>query len=629
MVKTPKHHTEAEHERHARHGEAHNDAAERPDALGVPKSEQHAIAEGLAAIYGEERGDLSKLERGGSRLTRMLVRVVALLTVLALASFGGFFAYTKYFSASGTPPLTLSVDALAEVTSGTAQRVVVRYGNAGRVPLASLTIDLNVPPAFHVTTMTPEPTDGEEYLWTIGTLPEKSDGEIVLEGTWFAEAPSTTTVQALATYRPANFNADFDQAATASVTTTGSALALVLTGPERVTSGEEATYTATLENTGGEAFPGVGFAVTLPDGFLLTSSTPALPAGAGPEWIIGDIAPQAVYTVTIRGTFSADVTDVQQLAATLFTRNDVTELTQAEATVFTDVVGNGLSLQLVANGSTDDVALDPGEPLRVTIGYTNTSEAVLANVALLVDFQSPDRIPIDWQAATLDGGKLTAEGIAFGATVVGALPANEKATRNLIFPVQDEVTASDAQSWDVVLHATVGGVSVQSQPLTIHLNSDAEFTAQARYYSEGGAPLGDGPLPPTVGEETTYQLSWTISNSLHSLEDVRVSATLPPGVVWTNSADASTGGVAYDEGTRTVTWTITDIPADAGEATVTMDVAITPEESDIGRFVKLLSASAFRATDTVTGATLQQTGDVLTTECEGDTLVEGKGTVEE
>ncbi len=86
--------------------------------------------------------------------------------------------------------------------------------------------------------------------------------------------------------------------------------------------------------------------------------------------------------------------------------------------------------------------------------------------------------------------------------------------------------------------------------------------------------------------------------------------------------------MSYDAATRTVTWEITDMPADTGDVTATMRVSVTPSGADVGSFVKLLSGSAFRATDAVTNATIQLTADSLTTECEGDENVAGKGTVE-
>lgn len=593
------------------------------------QDESKAMDEGLAAIYGDERDDLTTVERAGSPVTRWLMRAVITLASLAVLSYLGYFVYLTFFSPAPSDPLRVSIDAPEEIVSGAVTTITVHYANEGRVPLAKLSLDCNLPDAFRVTSMLPEPTDTEELIWNIGSLPQKTDGTITFEGTWIADVPSSTTLQALATYRPANFNADFDAVASQSMSTLSSTLVVAGEGPESVHPGEQAAYTFTIENTGDIAMTGVAFDLTLPEGFYVTASTPALEAGALPSWALGELAPHVPTVVSVTGSFTADVEDVQQLQGAVTVTTDDATTTQSETQVFTDVQGNGLRLQLVANGSTGDIAIDPGSPLRVTVGYENTGSTPITDLSLLLDFQSDGKVPITWSDATLDSGTVTSAGIRWSAATLGSIAVGEQKSRNAIFPLKDELAAGDVQQFSVVLHATVNGVTIQSQPLVITLNSDTSFSASARYYTDDGAPVGSGPLPPTVGEKTSYEVTWVLSNALHALSDVRVSATLPPSATWEDDATTSFGGLTYDAATRTVTWEIADMPQATGDVTATMQVSVTPDGSNVGSFVKLLSGSAFRATDAVTKASIQLTADSLTTECEGDENVAGKGSVVE
>lgn len=607
----------------------HQVASMKADLRREALDESRAMDEGLAAIYGEDRDDLATVERAGSPVTRWLMRAVIILASLAVLSYLGYFVYLTFFAPPPGDPLQLIIDGPTETVSGSVTTITVHYTNEGRVPLAKLSIDCNLPDAFKVTSMSPEPTDLDELIWNVGSLSQKTEGVITFEGTWIADVPSSTTVQALATYRPANFNADFDAVASHGVTTLSSALTVTGDGPETVHPGEPAVYTYIVENTGDIAMSGVAFDLALPDGFYVTASTPALEAGALPLWTLGELAPHVPTTISVTGSFTADVEDVQQMKGVVTVMMGDSTATQAETQVFTDVQGNGLRLQLVANGSTGDIAIDPGSPLRITVGYENTGSTPITDLSLLLDFQSEGKVPVMWSGATLDSGTVTSAGIRWSAAALGSIAAGEQKSRNAIFPLKDELAAGDVQQFSVVLHATVNGITTQSQPLVITLNSDTAFSAAARYYTGDGAPIGEGPLPPKVGQKTTYEIDWTLSNALHALSDVRVSATLPPSATWESDTTTSFGALAYDAATRTVTWEIADMPEATGDVTATMAVSVTPDGSNVGSFVKLLSGSAFRATDVVTKASIQLTADSLTTECEGDENVAGKGAVVE
>lgn len=615
------------------HRAHHPDSAKKP-GTGHHEAEQQqsteeAMDEGLAAIYGEERDDLAKLDRGGSRLTRWLMLLVIALAVIAILAYGSFFIYSKFIRVPVSDPLAIWLEVPTELISGQPANVVMHYRNDGRVPLASLRLDANLPSALTAVAATPMPTDTSELIWNVGSVAVGEEGEISLQGMWLAEVPSTTSVQVLATYRPANFNADFDAVANTSIATLQSTLTTAMTGPEEATPGEVLTYQITVTNTSETTMTDVAVEATLPSSFFVSTSSPAISAGMEPRWEIAELASQATSIIVISGSFASDTSDVQQILVSSALTVDGDERKQSEASAFVDVVGNGLSVQLVANGSAGDVTLDPGDPLRLTIGYENTGEADLTGVSLLVDFQAEGKIPITWSEASLDGGRLTADGIRYDATQIGTLAPQDKKTKNLIFTVRDELTAGESQSWTVTIQATVGDVTIRSQPLTVTLNSDTSFSAQSRYYTPDGAPVGVGPLPPKVGEMTTYELVWTIGNALHALEDVRISATLPASAEWGGTTATDMGVLTYDQASRTISWNITDLPVLSSAATATFTVQVTPEDDDIGEFVKLLSGSAFRSTDSVTNSSIQLTAGTLSTECEGDTGVEGKGYVEE
>lgn len=613
---------------HAPH--KHDDAPKtkrRHKHVVTAPEEDDIVEAGLQAIYGDDRADLHVVERDGSRLTRLLMRLVLFLAITAILAFGGLFVYSNYFAGStSNKSLAINIEAPQEVKSGEPVRLVVHYSNPARIPLASLELDVNLPPAFELTTSQPEPTNADDLLWTIGSLGPHSDGQIVLEGVWLSSVPTTTNVQALAAYRPANFNSNFSDIATATITTLSSVLSLEMTGPETGTPGGELTYTGKVKNNGTQALEATNFILTMPEGFILSSSTPALSPGADAEWELGALNPQEEMEIIWKGSFAADVSDVQQFSGMVSVPEGDRDLTQVSGQWFTDVAGSDLQTTLVVNGNTDKATTELGGTLRLSVRLENAGDKDITGASLLLDFKPDNGIPMVWNSASLAGGKLTSAGVSFDATTIGTIKPGEKKTYNLSFPIKDVLAATDIDEWNVTAFVTVGDKKVQTPPFPISMKASADLSAKARFYSDSGAPIGTGPLPPKVGEATTYRVFWKIDKAVHELEDVTVSATLPPDVTWDDKALASIGNIQFDATTQTVRWQVSSLPANE-EATAEFSVKLIPGEEDGGTFVKLLSGSVLSATDADTDALVEAEAESFTTEIPEDTFAAGKGTV--
>lgn len=619
MVNHPDHHSPP-------HGHKKTGAHARSKS-GLSAEEDESIKDGLQAIYGDDRSDLHVVERDKSHLTRFLTRLVLSLALLTVLVFAGAFVYTQYFSGQGTnKPLTLEVEAPVEVKSGERVEVVVNYSNPGRIPLASLEIDVNLPPAFVLLESLPEPMDEEQLIWKVGSLGSHSDGQIVMTGVWLGSVPATTNIQALADYRPGNFNSTFSEIATASVTTLSSTLTANLTGPAAAVPGQALEYLVVIENTGTETVPASGFELELPSGFILASSTPALEPGTRPDWELGDLAPGSKTELKFTGSFTGDVKGAQTFTGTVGFDDGRKRLPQAEASAFTDVTGSDLRAVIIVNGNTDKATTEVGGTLRLSVRLDNTGTEDITGASLLLDFKPDSGIPIVWSSASLAGGKLTSAGIVFDAATVKTIKPGEKATFNLSFPVKPVLAPTEVDEWQVTAYVTVGNNKVQTPAFPISMKAKAELSASARYFSDSGAPIGNGPLPPKVGQQTTYRVFWEIDESIHALDNVTVTATLPAGVEWNDGVVTSLGNLSFDSTSRTVSWELANVAANES-VTAEFSLNFTPVEADVGKFVKLLSASALNATDAETKAAVTDEFELLTTEIPTDTFAVGKGTV--
>lgn len=584
------------------------------------------IRESLDAIYGEERDDLQTLAQAPNRMTRFLVRSIFTLLVLCAGVAVGFFVYQRWFAQDrDTKPLAMTLLMADEVQSGTSTTIEFQYANQTGAPLTGLMIDMNVPAGFVFETSEPMVTNLDELSWDLGTIGARSDGKIVLTGTWVADVPSTTGVQVIATYKPANFNAQFHDIATKTVTTSTSTTTVTIDAPGTANVGESVTYTARIQASGTDPVPAPKVVMVLPEGFFVASSTPTLIAGGPTEWTLADLVPGVEQTIVVTGAFASDAAGTQTLTVTSGVSGSRFS-PQATATAITEVKPSALALTMVANGGTGSIVADPGSLLRMSLRLDNTSDAAITDATAILDFTAEDNLPITWNEAVLDGGRITAKGIVFDSATIGSIPAGGYTILNLAFPLKDDLAAVSS-SFSVDFFATRGTITVQATPLTVALNSDADVTATLRYFDEDGSPLGSGPLPPTVGSTTHYRAVWTVTGGSHGITDVTVSATLPDDVTWDDFSTASSGNISYDSATRIIRWTIASLPAAGAQVTARMSVSITPDADDVGLEKTVIGKAVLTAKDALTAATLERFSPPVTTACDGDALAAGKGEV--
>jgi len=599
------------------------------------------VSEDLRSIYTEKDGampDLTRLERtGASRLTRFLAGSIVVLGLLSAAAWAGFFVWNRGIFDAQTP-LTVTIEGQETIRAGERVYLTISYHNRARLPVSQLEMKLNLPLGFEMLSASPEPTDGT--TWNFGTLSAESDGSVVISGIFRSEVPSTQTLQAFFTYAPANTSSEFQEIGTWRADIQDSVLDAAITGPEKALPGDEATYLVEVRNSGSERLERVRVTASLPSGFAVTSSEPAVSSPDVVQWDIDAIEPGAIAPIVLRGRFASTVSGDQLLTANVsLLTADTTVLAQTRADVHTDVLGGNLAFHLVANGSSETVATDLGDAVRVSIDWANQGNERIEGVVFTLNLDGSGKpLPINWEAADLGGGSRTGSSIVWSATQLetfGSMDPNASGIIDLNLPVVVD-PANIADRFTMTLTASlqkVGSVesprTIESTPITVSINSDLTAFADARYYTDDGEPIGTGPLPPKAGETTTYRIFWDVANTLHPLSNVVLTTNLPPDVVWIDKKQTDIGTITFDEITRLVRWTIPKLPTDIKTASGFFDVAITPDEDDAGAFFKLTNATSVDARDDVTGDNIAHALDILTTELPNDANAAGKGIVAE
>ena len=623
-----------------------NAAGKTPPSSGMPAQHKEEIEKSLEAIYKNDAGDmpdLTKFDPIRSRWWMYAAAAAAVFVVVLISAAWAGFAFFKPFRGFAGQGLTVTIEGSEHVSIGEENVYFVNYQNQTSDPIASAELRVTFPSDFIVTETEPRP-EGDGLSWRLGSIPVDGHGTIRVKGAFTGALGTQTAIQVIGTYRPASFNSDFESLATKMLSYDQSVLVGAIAAPAKVLPGDHVTLKYGVGNQGQDTISGLEARITLPDGFQRDATSTDAIDGQTVRIPVGTLAAGSSTAVTVSGTFTTGVSgDVKVVAEAGRLGSDGSFLPNQHSEATFTVLAGDLSLKLVVNGTDADTTVQYGGALRFGIGYQNTSPEDLKGVKLRLrlDPVSTSTVPaflVDWKGYE-DNASGTRKGdvVSWDKAAIPSfesLPPQEEGTIDLLTNAVGSASGTSGLAFRAVLEADVASVgdtavnrTVRSTPIVIQYLSDADIAVEARYFSEEGAPLGSGPLPPLVGQKTTYRVSWTLSKHFHELKDVKVTATLPKGVSWPGNVIADAGDVSFDPASQTVTWTLNRMPEDVKNASAEFDVALTPSAADADRFAQILNETKFEATDNALNQPVLRTWPTLTTDLQNDDGARGKGVV--
>lgn len=625
------------------------------DESADQKKKGDEVAKGLEKIYLAEGGkkDLATLEHSKPhRIRRFFTWLVVLCAMTSAVAWLGL-VWLQPNTEIDDLGLQVTIEGPSAITLGQEQTFVVKYRNRAFQPVSEAELRLAWPADFQVTYTDPWPTETQNTAWKLGMLAPAAEGVITVRGIFLGSLGAKSAFQAIATYRPSGQARSRESLATQSLEYGASVFDGAITLPPKTVAGDPVPLSVDLANRGSQELSGLVARYTFPTGFIpaATTGTPLLPTADGKEWeqVLASLAPGTTSTWRFSGTFvsgSAGETTFRVRVGRLRGSEFLTLYSQESVL---PVLAGDLSLRMVANGSDTDRTMQPGDALRLAIAYKNVSPETLGNVTVTLGVESlvngvsaTGTSLVDWselEDATrgTTNTKSRIQTIRFDKASIpdfAALAPGEEGVIELTLPSLGVTSGTKDALIGLDLTGTLATVGkdkvnrvLRANPIRVRYRTDADIRALARYFTEEGAPLGTGPLPPVAGKTTVYRIEWAVEKMLHGLDSLEVSATLPTNVAWTGQSLVDAGDIMYEEATRTVRWKLNRMPEDVRELVARFDVSLTPADLDIGRFARLLGETRFTATDASTNEPLVRAKPALTTDLKDDEAAEGKGVV--
>lgn len=475
----------------------------------------------------------------------------------------------------------------------------------------------------------------------LGVIPKGKSSDYTLRAVLFGEKDAIKTFTLKLEYRVKGSNAVFSKEKKFDITIGSSPLIMDVDYPKEVNSGQIVTLTINLTSNSSVPVRNTLIKVEYPYGFTYKDSN-VKPYRDTSVWNLGDLKDGDKKILTIRGVLIGQNLEDRSFRVSAGSQSvdSTKDFDTALATgIFTVGIRKSFyDLDVVTEQNNAYVA---GQSIPVTVAWQNTLPDKVINNKILVSISGN----------AFDRNKVTVSDNGFYKSVDNSIVWEKNTTNGLasilpgdsdqvsftvVSPV-DLVTGKLVKNPHIDLHVVMSGDRTGSDSAPISSEEDVTIKIssmlgiKAKSLRDIGPFVNSGPIPPRADKESTYTVTWTLSNTTNDLKNTTVTATLPPGVVWKGESSPSGEKIDYNSDSKTVTWNAGAVTAGIGYAfaprEVSFKVGITPSINQVGVEAHIVSMTTATANDTYTEKNISATAPVVTTRYSDPSFVSGKEAV--
>lgn len=507
-----------------------------------------------------------------------------------------------------------------EVVSGASSTLVIDFQNNTKEPLRHPTLNLLFPKHFLLQSVSSNESNTDANNIVLEDIPVHGTGTIHIQGVMFGDVGGTQTFESALTFTHGTKQAVSDRKITTyTFSPKRSTLELHLNLPTTAIASQTMSGIITYKNTGTVAFREVKIKPEWPNGFTFLDASAQIQHGA---FVLSNV--KAGSNGEIR--FEGKLGNVPDHLTFIFDPSLVFDRDAYKQETLTQTVPI-LPAQIQLSESVETNTLTPGSNSIFHVHYKHVGNEPLQNVSIAITSHDPF---------------LTQQNSA--ASMIHTLKPGEEGDLVFTIPVRDYVAANLLTSYEN-LHVrtrTTATYRLQSKPdiqlttsseeLVTPLTTPFNMESFARYTSPGGDQIGRGPLPPRVGQKTSYWIFWHVDGTTNPIQNAVMEGILPENVTYTGHQTSSEdGGVTFNAETRKITWNVAKIPPTLDPMSKVFSVAfeatLIPTSNQVSSPATLLKNIHFYGTDAVTGSTIEVKKADISTNLPEDKMAKSKGIV--
>ncbi len=557
-----------------------------------------------------------------------------ILALLVVFIAGGALFLFLYLSTRGEE-LRISIRGRERIESGDALIIPIVFKNISRGALKEVEVVLTFPRGTTVLENgleTAAPPRITRKLEDIAPLEERS---FEITARFFGHEGEEKVIGSSFIYRPEKLRARFAVAASRKFIIEHVPLAISWDTPESLKNGQEVEFRVHYTSNARVTFDNLSIRLDYPTGFIFSEATPGAFVGNS-IWNIGALAPGQGGTIIVKGVISGEEGEIKAFRGGLGEFDELSKewLPFSESSREVKIAVTPLVVRATLAGSREGL-VTPGDQLTFAVRYQNNTAFTLRNITISANLEGDI---FDFSSLNIGGGGVFDEktrSIIWGpgnAFVLRQLEpeANGEFTFSINTRPQPSTRDGFKKNLNIKLRTAIEAAGIPQALAGTEVRSEdlIQFKVRTKVLLGGkvlynGSPLkNSGPLPPRVGQETSYAIVFELRNFTNDLENVLLRVAIPPNIKWLGNSSPQGIDVRFVKEASEVQWVVGNLEAGIGivrpALSFAFQVSFIPSEADIGNTVTLVSAAELSGKDSFTGENIGQSLGSLTTELSDD-----------
>ncbi len=527
-----------------------------------------------------------------------------------------------------TSPQNIDIQMVAPslIDGGKEASVEIIVTNRNTTPLQAADLIIDYPDGAR------DPADPTKSLThqriSLGTINSGQQIKQTISALFYGAEGTSEVLNARLQYSVSGSNSIFEKPGSTSFTIGSAPVSLTVNGPSTATVGDQFTLDVTVRSNAATPVENVAVEGQYPFGFTTVATQPVLSGGSS-IWRLGTLNPGDSKVIHITGTLEAADGDQRVFRFLVGSDSDQTDphikvpflTVPATLTVEKPFINGSISLE---GQSGDTISAPAGKSLNGTINWANNLPDAISNLQLTLSINGPAvnsssiTAPQGFYQSNTSSIVWSAQGDSELASVApGGQGSLQFSFATLPPGAGNTLITNPTVTLKLSVQGTRQGDSGGSpivSAATMQVNLASVFSLAAQSSRTSGPYQNTGPLPPRAESGTSYTVTWTLKNSANTVANSTATAVLPPYVNFLQGPS----DITYDQGSRTVTWTLGDVKAGAGYTSAarqtSFQVMLTPSTSQVGSAPSLTGATTVSGQDRFAQVTVQANADGPTTQ---------------